>query len=374
MISSEKDVQLAQIFINHSLKIKPKEKVLIEVSDFQAWPLVKATYIETLKKGAYPMIDFDIHFQGHRASHDGLLYEFYKYANDWQLKHIPKEVFQGKIDWADAYISIVTLENTNDLTQIPLEKIAPRRKLFSPYRDHIVNTDRWLLTYYPTQAMAQEAGVSLDWFLDFYYKVCIVDYKKMERDLKKIEKVLDLGKHVQILGKNTDLKFSIHKRLAQACFGERNIPDGEVFLAPVWETVEGTVYFDFPTNYAGAGEVADITLTFKKGRVVEAQAGRGESILHKILDTDPQSRALGELGIGANFNIRQALKDTLFDEKIGGTVHLALGRSYQEKRGGAPEGHNDSAIHWDIVKDMRLPGSVLLVDNKPLLKAGKFVV
>ncbi len=373
MIPSEKDRKLAAIFLDHSLQIKPKEKLLIEVSDFQAWNLVKALYIETLKRGAYPMIDFDFLYQGNRASHQDLLYEFFKHAGDWQLHHLPKEIFQAKIDWADAFISIVTPSNLNELKQIPHEKLAVRRKLFSPYRNTIVNRDRWLLTYYPTQAMAQEAGVNLNWFIDFYYQVCLVDYKKMAKELVSIEKVLDKGNKIQILGKDTDLRFSIEGRLAKACYGERNIPDGEVFLAPVWQTVEGTVFFDLPTNYAGAGEVNNIHLEFKKGHVVKAQAAVGEEILQKILATDSWAKCLGELGIGANFNIKQPLKDTLFDEKIGGTIHLALGMSYREKRGGAPTNHTDSAIHWDIVKNMKLPGSVLLIDDKPLLKEGKFI-
>lgn len=373
MQPTSRDFQLAKIFIHHSLAMKPKEKLLITISDSASFPLVKATYIEALKAGVYPVVDDHINFQIGRSNASGLTYQFYKLANDWQLSYVPHELLQAKVDWADAYVRISTSDNTKELNQINQDKIIEHGKLSRKYLDQMVDGDRWLLTSYPTPAMAQEAGVSLDWLIDFYYKCCIVDYGKMEKELTSLERTLDKGSTVRIVGKNTDLTFSIKGRLAKACYGERNMPDGEVFLAPVFNTIEGTVFFDLPTRTNGV-DVEDIYLEFKNGKVVKAKSKTGNSALQKQLNSDAGARTFGELGIGANYQIKKAMKNTLFDEKIGGTIHLALGRSYKEERGGAPKDYNDSSIHWDIVKDMRKKGSVLYIDNKPVMKDGKILV
>jgi len=236
--------------------------------------------------------------------------------------------------------------------------------------DPMIVSDRWVLTYYPTAGMAQEAGMSIEEMREFYFDSTLVDYGKMEKELKALEKIMDEGKMVHIVGKKTDLKIKIEGRLAQACYGERNIPDGEVFLGPVHTDVNGEVYLDLPTIAYGH-EVRGIHLEFQDGKVVRAQAEQGDEALQKMLATDPGARYLGEFAIGANYNITRAMKNTLFDEKIGGTIHMALGRSYKEKRGG---GKNESAIHWDIVKDMRIPGSRVEIDGQVVLEDGKIVI
>lgn len=358
---SNQDTKLAKILLEHSLNIKPKEHVLITVSGKDAEPLVKAVYIETLKMGAYPMVD---------GGGEDLSYQFYKNANEWQLSYIPEDVVKAKFDWADAYVRIYAEENNRELAQIPTEKLTARSKLIRPLMDPMIDSNRWVLTFYPTHGMAQEAGMSLDSFTEFYFGSVLVDYKKMERELKTLEKIMDEGKRVHVVGKQTDLWVNIEGRLAQACYGERNIPDGEVFLGPVHTDVEGEVYFDLPT-IAYSHEVRGIHLEFRKGKVVNATAEQGQDALDKMLSTDDGARYLGEFAIGANYNIENAMKNTLFDEKIGGTIHMALGRSYKEKRGG---GKNESAIHWDIVKDMRLPGSSVTIDDKEVLRDGKLLV
>lgn len=358
------DYKLASVFLNHSLKVKAKEKVLITVSDTDAFPLAKATYIEALKMGAYPVIDL--------AGPD-LSYQFFSRANDWQLNYIPKEIMQAKVTWADAYVRIASWQNSKELNQIAPEKITLRSKLARPYLDKIVDSDRWILTYYPTASMAQEAEVAFDWLFDFYFKACLVDYEKMRRSLLKLERVLDQGSQVRLVGEKTNLSLSIKGRLAKACYGERNIPDGEVFLAPVADSVNGYVYFDFPSIAFGR-EVSGVYLEFKNGQVVKAKAEKEEATLRKVLETDKGAKYLGEFAIGANYNITQPMKNTLFDEKIGGTIHMALGRAYKEKRGGAPQGANESAIHWDIVKDMRKKGSFIEVDGKRIFENGKILV
>ncbi len=360
MFPNEKDFELARVMLTHSLHIKPREKVLISVSDL-GLPLGKAVYQETLKLGAVPLMDVSV---------SGLEYPFYTLANDWQVKQIATEVVKAKIGWADAYVRIVADENLRELAQVDPTKMMARAKLMRPLMDPMIDGDRWILTWYPTPAMAQEAGVSYEWMRNFYYDACLVDYGKMEKELKGLEKIMDEGSEIHVRGKMTDLYVNIKGRLAQACYGERNIPDGECFLAPVTDGVNGEVYFDLPTLAYGT-EVSGIHLEFKDGQVVKAAAERGEVALLKMLETDPGAKYLGEFAIGANFNIKRAMLNTLFDEKIGGTIHMALGRSYREKRGG---GENESAIHWDIVKDMRLPASVLTIDGKVVLKEGKLLV
>lgn len=360
MFPSEKDFALARVMLDHSLAIKPKEKVLITSSDLGI-PLAKAVYIETLKRGAYPMLD---------VATSGIDYDFYKLANDWQLLHFPTDVIKAKVAWADAYVRIVADDNLRSLAEIDPSRMTARSKLIRPLMDPMIDSDRWILTYYPTDAMAQEAGMSLSALRDFYFDSVLVDYKKMERELKKLEKVMDEGQQIHVVGRMTDLYVDITGRLSQACYGERNIPDGECFLAPVTSGVNGEVYFELPTIAYGH-EVSGIHLEFKDGRVINATAERGEDALLKMLDTDPGARYLGEFAIGANFNITRGMLNTLFDEKIGGTIHMALGRAYKEKRGG---GENESAVHWDIVKDMRLPGSVLTIDGVEVLKEGRLLV
>lgn len=359
-IPTSKDYDLARILLNHSLSIKPKERVLITVSE-AGLVLAKAVYEEAVRMGAYPLMDVDV---------EGSAYTFFKNANNWQVGYVPEEIIKTKIAWADAYVRIVSEENSRELANVEPSKLQNRAKILRPLMDPMIDGDRWVLTYYPTAGMAQEAGMSLKELRDFYFDACVVDYQIMKKGLKALEKAMDEGKVIHVVGKQTDLWVKIEGRLAQACFGERNVPDGECFLAPVNGGVDGEVYFELPTLAYGK-EVSGIHLEFDKGKVVKAHAERGEEELKKMLDTDEGARSLGEFAIGANFHIKRAMLNTLFDEKIGGTIHMALGRAYREKRGG---GENESAIHWDIVKDMRLPGSVLTIDDQVVLRDGKLLV
>jgi aminopeptidase len=361
----ERAFQLARIFLEHSLRITKKENVLITVSEESGLALGCATYIETLKLGAYPVMDF--------AGPD-LNYQFYTLANAWQLSYFPKDILSAKIKWADAYVRIAGYQNSKELAQINPKLLLQRAKLSRPLIDKMIDSDRWILTEYPSYAMAQDAGVSLTWLTDFFYSACLVDYRQMQQKLTKLEKMLDRGKTVQITGKKTNLTFSIAGRLAKACYGERNIPDGEVFLAPNKNSLNGEIYFELKTEYLSQ-DFQGIYLQFKNGRVIKADCEIGKkSELEKILNSDFGSRYVGEFAFGANYNIKQEMKNTLFDEKIGGTIHLALGRSYREKRGGAPKGYNNSAIHWDLVKDTRIKGSTVEIDGKKILKDGKILI
>lgn len=359
MFPTEKDFELAKILLDHSVKVREKEKVLISTSEF-GLPLAKAVYVGVLKIGAYPILDI---------ATSGSEYSFYSLANEWQLGYIPDEVIRVKYNWADCFIRIVAEDNLRELSQIIPQKMTDRAKLVRPYSD-IMLKKRWVLTYYPTAAMAQEAGLSIEEMRKFYFEACFVDYEKMDNGLTKLEKIMDEGKLAHVVGKETDLWVNIEGRLALKCAGECNVPDGECFLAPVTDGVNGEVYFDLPTLAYGH-EVSGIHLEFQNGKVINARTEKGDDALQQMLNTDKGARYLGEFAIGANFNITRGMMNTLFDEKIGGTIHLALGMAYRDKRGG---GENISGIHWDLVKDMRLPGSVLTIDDKVILKEGKLLV
>jgi aminopeptidase len=359
MLTTDKDFQLACVMLDHSVKVKAKEHVLI-VTDDLGLPLAKAVYSEVVKRGAFPIIDI---------AASGLAYSFYSQADEWQLGYVPDSVIRAKYDWADAMVRIVADENLRELASIDTSKMSKRGKLMRPYSE-IMLKKRWILTYYPTGAMAQEAQMSIEEMRDFYFDACLVDYDAMQKRLKKLEKVMDKGKMIHVIGRMTDLWVNIEGRLAQECSAECNIPDGECFLAPVTNGVNGEVYFDLATLAYGH-EVSGIHLEFKDGKVIKATAERGEEALLKMLATDEGAKYLGEFAIGANFNITKGMMNTLFDEKIGGTIHMALGMAYKDRRGG---GENDSGIHWDLVKDMRLPGSVLTIDDKVVLKEGRLLV
>lgn len=241
MKHQSREEKLAKIIVNHSLNIKPQEKVLITVSNPHAFLLAKAVYVETLRIGAYPLMD--------ESTIPGLSYNFYKLANKWQLNYVPREVIKAKINWANAYVRIFSEDNSKEPSQIDPKIVTKRTKLLRPLSDKIVDSDRWLLTEFPSPSMAQQAGVSLDWLTDFYYDSCLVDYQKMEKQLIGLKKILDDANTIHIVGAETDLTLSAVGRLSCACFGQRNIPDGEVFLAPNKNSLNGKIYFEFPTEY-----------------------------------------------------------------------------------------------------------------------------
>jgi aminopeptidase len=209
--------------------------------------------------------------------------------------------------------------------------------------------------------------MSLEEFEDFAFDAMLIDYKKLSKQEEKIKKILDKGSKVRIIGKDTDISFSIKGRVGVKCAGERNIPDGEVMTAPVEKSTEGHIAYSYPAIYGGK-EVSGVKLWFKKGKVVKATAEKNEKYLHAMLKTDKGASYLGELGIGMNYGIKRFIKQILFDEKIGGTIHLALGSAYKECKG-----TNESALHWDMILDLK-KGGKLIVDGKVIQKNGKLLI
>ncbi len=288
-----------------------------------------------------------------------------------QLTTLPKP-YTDIVNWADKSLRIASLENKQHLADVDSKKTKTWTKTYTKTFFQLIEKGmgNWLTTIYPTIGFAQDAHMSLEDFTDFYYRAALVDYKKMERNLKGLERAIDRGRTVRLKGYRTDLTLGIKGRTGMPCYGHCNIPDGEVFTGPEETKTEGHIYYEIPTLYSGK-IMTGIYLEFKKGKVVKATAETNEAVLKTILATDPGALRFGEFAIGANYNITKPMLNTLFDEKIGGTIHTALGSSYHDKKGW---GKNTSAIHWDIVKDTRTKGSELWIDKKLVLKEGKILV
>jgi len=346
--------KLAEILVNYSVKIKKGDTVRIG-SDSEAKPLILEIYKLVIQKGAFPILNIGL---------EGTPYIYYKYASEEQLKRFPKLALH-EVKNSDAFISIGAEYNTKELTTVNPKKISIRRKITYPISKVVLAKDNWVGCEFPTNALAQDAEMSLQEFEDFMYNSTNIDWNKMSKKQDKLKKILDKGKTVRIVAKDTDLTFSIKGRKGIKCDGHRNMPDGEVFIAPVETTVEGHIKYTYPAIYGGR-EVDGIYLEFKKGAVVKATAEKGESFLKAMINTDKGSKYLGEFGIGLNPGITKFVKQILFDEKMIGTIHLALGMAYKE--GG---GKNDSAVHWDMIKDLR-KGGAFYVDGKCIQKNGKF--
>jgi len=355
-MSDPRIVRLADILINHSLKVKKGEKVLINVTSELAKPLVLEVYKKALKAGAHPTVNI---------AFEEMTEVFHRMASRTQLHHFPTvRLFEAKD--VDCVVNIRAPLNKRALSSVAPKRIAERSKVLEPISDIIVNKKRWVLCNFPTNAAAQEADMGLEEYEDFLYKATNIDWEKIKREEMRLKGILDRGETIRLIGPETDLTLSIKGRKAIPCYGERNIPDGEVFLSPLEDSAEGHIYYDLPAIYQGK-EVSGIRLVFKKGKVVEASAEKNQGFLLTMLDTDKGARFLGEVGIGMNYGIKRFSKDILFDEKIGGTVHLAIGRSY-ERAGGK----NRSAIHWDMIKDLR-KGGAIYVDGRLIQKDGRFV-
>lgn len=351
----------ARIIVRYSTALKPGESVGI-YGNTLALPLVEAVYREAILAGAHPFV---------RLAIPSLLPFFYKNANAKQLGHITA------LDWAeakqqDARIVIVSDANTRSLSDCDPAKMAVFARARKPIREHLVNKTRWCLTLHPTEAFAQEAGMSLEDYQAFVYGAIYADRKDPVEAWQKIEKMQDGfirrikgAKNVRITGEQSDLTFSVAGRIFVNSTGTHNLPSGEIFTAPVENSTEGEIYFDIPSARDGHF-VRGVRLTFKKGRVVNATADEGEKYLRKMLAMDPGASRLGEFGIGTNFGITRPTGEILFDEKIGGTIHLALGSSYLECKG-----RNKSALHWDMIKDLRRKGSIEIDGKK--IDARKFM-
>lgn len=352
-MASDKQVnRLAEILVGHSVKAKRGEIVRISGSELSR-PLALAVYREALRAGAHPLLATGFEEAGRI---------FFEVASGEQIRHLPPtRLYEAKR--IDADIIILAPANTRHLSHISPKRLADRRKTLQPISEIVLRRVRWVLTNYPTEALAQECDRSLPEYERFYYRAVSQDWPAMAKLLRRAKRVLERTREVRIVGKETDLAFSIRGRKAIPCAGEYNMPDGEIFTGPVETSASGKIFFEFPA-IAGGREVSGIRLTFREGKVVEATAEKNESYLREMLAADAGACRLGEFGIGANAGVTEFTRDILLDEKMGGTIHLAVGRSYPESGG-----RNRSAVHWDMIKDLRKEGELFL-DGKPVLRTG----
>lgn len=285
-----------------------------------------------------------------------------------ELLGTPAPIEAYAFDNADGWISIEAPENTRELTGLPAERLARLQSGLRPHLERMFTHElKWVGCQYPTPSLAQEAGLSLQEFEDFLYGACLLDWDAERERMSRYAQRFDDAEEVRLVGAATDIRIGVAGRPALVDAGGANMPGGEFFLSPVEDSAEGEIVFgEFPAVYNGR-EVAGIALRFEAGRVVEASATANEEFLLEMLDLDDGARRLGELGIGCNPGITRYMKNTLFDEKMDGTAHLALGN-------GLPEvgGTNVSQLHWDIVKDLRQGGRIEL-DGQVVQEDGRWL-
>lgn len=351
--------KLAKILIDYSTKVKKGEYVQI-VGPAEAKELILELYKLVIKKGAYPLV---------RVDFPGMNYIYYKNASREQLKKFP-DIAMYEVKKCQVYIGICAQSNTRELTNVDPGKIAIRQKVTYPISDYIVNRKdkiRRVSLNFPTNALAQDAEMSLQEYEDFFFNTTNQDWKKLSKRYNKIKNILNKGRKIRIIGEDTDLKLKIYKKSFIVDAGEENMPGGELFCAPEKYSVEGHIRFTYPAIRNGV-EVQNIYAEFQKGKCVKATADKNEKFLKTMLNTDQGSKYIGELGIGMNPKVTKFTKDLLFDEKKLNSIHLAFGMAYKEC--GEP---NKSALHWDIVKDLRKNGKIIL-DGKVVQRNGKWLI
>jgi aminopeptidase len=334
---------LARTLVRHSIKARPGERVLVSAESTAA-PLVREVMRELLRVGALPAPLLSV---------PGTEEIFFAEASEAQLR----DVAWTELMYANAAAMIVidAKANTRALTNVDPEKQRIRREARREIQKFILEDKvRWVLTQFPCDALAMEADMSLEEFEDFLYSATNIDHAALEQSMRAAADRFDAASEVRVIAPGTDVTIDIAGRKGVLCAGSHNVPDGEFFYTPNHIETRGEIFYEWPTIFQGQ-EVSGIRLCFEAGKVVEASAKKGEAALLRALDTDKGSRYLGELGIGCNFGITRPTRNILFDEKIGGSVHLALGASYPNAGKG-----NESALHWDMVKNLRDGGRIEL--------------
>ncbi|QQZ10580.1 aminopeptidase [Heyndrickxia vini] len=352
--------QLAKNLINYSVQLQPGEKVLIENFGLQR-ELVVALVNEAYKAGGYPFVSLKDH-QVDRALLMGAQEEQFNMLADFEADVMKK---------MDAYIGLRSGDNINEHADVPDEKMKIQGNTVGKkvHREIRVPQTKWVVLRYPNSAMAQLAKMSTEAFEDFYFNVCNLDYSKMDKAMDSLVALMNNTDKVRLVSPGTDLTFSIKDIPAIKCAGRLNIPDGEVYTAPVRNSVNGTITYNTPSPYQGF-TFENVKLTFKDGKIVEATSNDTERI-NKIFDTDEGARFIGEFAIGVNPYILHPMQDILFDEKIAGSIHFTPGQCYDV----APNGNN-SNIHWDMVLIQRpeYGGGEIYFDDVLIRKDGLFVL
>ncbi len=348
--------ELAKMVVNYALSVKSGQNVMIAGST-EDEPFIVELYKEVLLKGGHPHLKVDI---------PGLAPFFFKHAKKHQIEKFP-ELLEHNVKKMDKYVRVSTESNTRELTSCDPKKMSKRKLITRSISEYISGNPekiKWSLVAYPCQALAQDAEMSLSEYENFVYGACLQDWKKVGKQMNKVLAKFQKGKTVHLIGDGVDLKFDIHGDKAKTDLDANNIPMGEVFMAPVRESMNGWIKFDYPAVRDGK-EVTDVELKFENGKVTEAKASKNEDFLKAMIEIDENASYIGEFGIGMNPKINRFTNNLGFDEKMGGTIHLALGMAYKENGGG-----NDSALHWDIVKSMKKAKIVL--DGKVVQENAKW--
>ena len=351
---------LAQQLIDYSVRLKKGEVLYLEIKGKETLELGKEIIKYATQKGGVPFWYY---------SDESILRNWIGGAKDEQFKK-QAQLHMHLMKKADAYIGLRGSDNPFDLADINRKQIDKMNSLFYKpvHLEQRVKRTKWVVLRYPNNAMAQLAETSQETFEKFYFDVCCADYKKMSKAMDPLVKLMKKTNNVHITGPGTDLTFSIKGIPNVKCDGQRNIPDGEVYTAPVKKSVNGTIKFNTPSLYQG-NLYNNIAFTFENGKIIEATCTGDDKMLNKILDTDSGARYIGEFAIGVNPFILHPMKDTLFDEKIGGSFHFTPGQCYDEASNG-----NQSAIHWDLVLIQRKDygGGEIYFNNKLIRKDGIF--
>ena len=351
--------ELADVLVNFSTKVKPGENLLLEAIDVPP-AFVEAMIAACTAAGARPFLQLRDQQLWRALLHD---------ASKEQLQ------LQAKVDAElmsnmDAYVGVRGSNNVSEWSDVPKERIQLYEELYAKpvHFDLRVPKTKWCILRWPTSAMAQLAQMSTRAFEDFYFKVCTLDYSRMANAIEPLRERMNQTDQVRLVSPGTDLRFSIKDIPAIPCAGEMNIPDGEIFTAPVRDSVQGTIQFNTPTIYQGVSH-QDIHLEFEDGQVIAARSNNSEH-LNQVLDTDSGGRYVGEFAIGFNPHIQTPMKDILFDEKIAGSIHFTPGQAYEEADNG-----NRSKIHWDMVllMDEAAGGGEIWFDDVLIRKNGRFV-
>jgi aminopeptidase len=359
--------RLAKVVVGYSLDLQPGKLALIQ-SPSLAEPLVAELVKEILAVGAHPRT---------RIVAPGVEHAFLSEASEEQLAYLPPFSLE-EMDAIDARIAVHAADNTRELSGIDPSKLRMRQEAHGPVMERYMQRSAsgdltWCVTAYPCEAFAQDAGMSLSQYEDFVFRsgwLHLADpvsaWKEFSVKLHQVTEKLEGVRELRVVAEDTDITVGVAGRTWIPADGDRNFPDGEVFTGPEESVTRGDVRFSYPAIFGGR-EVDDVRLRFEAGRVVKSEAGSGEGLLHEMLSVDDGAAVLGEFAIGTNYNVDRFTKQILFDEKIGGTFHMAVGAGYPETGSS-----NVSALHWDMVCDLR-DGGEIYADGELIYAGGRFV-
>lgn len=349
--------QLGNLLVEYSTAVQPGERVMIAMHELNSYPLAHAIYAAVIRAGGLPQIQF---------LSESLRHLILKFGNADQIAWVPEIEAYG-MEWADVYFGLRGAYNIHQHHDIPAERLAASQRAMGQISALRWEKTRWCLLRIPDALFAQQAEVDLETITEMFFKACLLNWNALSCQWSAQAEKLNHGSQVRIVARDTDLTFSVAGRRWMVFDGKINMPDGEIYTAPVTETLNGYIRFNFPGIFAGR-LLHDLFFRWEDGRLIEATSATHQEYLAEIVQSDAGASLIGEFAFGLNPHMTLFCKDILFDEKIIGTIHIALGRAYPECGG-----TNQSAIHWDIVKDLRHDG-VIFLDDRIIFEKGKLVI